>query len=692
MTSPSTVRRSACPHNCPDGCGLLVTSDGDTIARVQGDGDHPWTGGFLCVKVAQEPARIHHPDRLTTPLLRDGPKGSGQFRPCSWDEAIRLITSRWKAILAESGGAAILPYSFSGTVGLVQNSAMEGRLWLRMGASWLDRTICFGAGSAALSATFGAPNLSPDPEDIPRAAIVLVWGANPVTTHPHYIPFLDQARRNGARVIVIDPVRTRTAKRYEHVAPRPGTDAALALGIVHLLFEAGAQDQAFLEERTTGWAALRDRAAEYPVHRVAQVTGLPEATIRDLAAAWASARPGLIKGGWGLQRHTNGGQTYRALAAIPAVTGDYARRGGGLLVSTSGTIKWNAQAAWATQHARAIPRTINMNQLGEALLQADPPIHSLYVFNSNPATIAPDSNAVRAGLARDDLFTVVHDLFLTDTARWADVVLPATSAAEHADLYQAYGHVYLQAADPVVRPPGEARSNTEVLALLAEAMGYDEAALTRDAPGIRDGMVDAAGSRLPEDSRDRLATGAPVRIPGDAPWTPIAAGRLPTRSGRIELWSQALADTGHDPLPGWTPIAESAEADPDLAARYPLALITPAAHHFLNSSFANVPRLRQLEGRPTLFLHPDDAAARGLATGDLAAARNDRGRCLLHVEVTTDVLPGCAVSPSGWWHRDSPGGSAVNVLTSSRLSDLGGGSTFHTCLVQVERAAEEVAP
>ncbi|MDI3342093.1 MAG: molybdopterin-dependent oxidoreductase, partial [Sphaerobacter sp.] len=535
------VVRGACPHDCPDTCATLTTvRDGRAIA-FGADPEHPITQGWLCAKVRPYLDRVYHPDRLRYPLRRVGPKGAGQWERITWDEAIAEIAARWQAIIAEYGAAAILPYSFSGTLGLVQNTVASARLWNRMGASGLERSICGAAAEAAVQATYGA-RWAPDMADVLHSKLVLIWGHNPASTSPHFMPFLRRAQRQGTRVVVIDPRRTLTARSADlHLRPRPASDAALALGMMHVIFREGLHDEAWLEAHTVGWRELRDRAAAYPPERVAAITGLPAEQIVALARDFATTKPALLKFADGVQRHGNGGQTARALACLPAVAGQVGRRGGGLFYSTSDYIAWDAEAVGHASECPPVPRVVNMNRLGAALLGevTDPPIMALYVFCANPAASTPDRGAVLAGLRREDLFTVVHELFLTDTAQYADIVLPATSQLEHVDLHKGYGHRYLSYNHPAIPPLGEAKSDWDVMRLLAAAMGYDEPWLQQTAEEVIAEVLEATRARNPwlaGITLERLQREGTVPIGAQvAGLVPFADGRFPTPSGKLEL-------------------------------------------------------------------------------------------------------------------------------------------------------------
>ncbi len=692
--------RGACPHDCPDTCATVTEVRDGRAVTFYADRQHPVTDGWLCAKVRPYLERVYSSDRLLYPLRRVGPKGSGAWQRITWDEAIAEIADRWRQIIAEYGAAAILPYSYSGTLGLLQNAICAARLWNRMGASGLERSICGAAAETAVEATLGA-RWAPDPADVLHSRLVLIWGHNPASTGPHFMPLLRRAQRQGAHVVVIDPRRTLTARSAdEHIRPRPATDGALALGLMHVIFAENLHDEPWLEAHSLGWRELRERVRAYPPERVAEITGVPTETIVALARRYATTRPALLKSADGLQRHGNGGQTFRALCCLPAVTGQYGVLGGGLSYSTSGYVKWDAEAVGHASECPPTPRVINMNRLGAALTgeAADPPVMSLYVFAANPATSSPNAGLIVKGLQREDLFTVVHEQFMTDTARYADIVLPATTQLEHVDLHKAYGHRNLQYNHPAIQPLGEAKSNWDVMRLLAGAMGYTEPWLHESAEEAIRGVLDATRAHNPYltgITLERLQAEGTVPL-HFTPETrvPFADGRFPTPSGKVELWCEAMRAYGLDPLPDFELPHEFqlADGDNDRSAgsgpQAPLVLISAAPHHFVSSSMANQPSLQAKEGAPYVELHPQDAAARGVEHGADVILANGRGWCRLRAVVTEDVPPGVAVAPKGRWAQHSPDGRNINWTTSDALADLAGQSTFHSNLVWVRPAAE----
>ncbi len=682
-----------CPHDCPDCCSLetQVNAQGRAIS-VRGRANHPVTRGWLCAKVNRYLERVYHPERLLYPMHRVGPKGSGTFERISWDEALAEISSRWRELIELHGAQCILPYSYAGTLGLVQGAVTDKRFWNRLGASQLERSICGAAAEEAVLLTLGG-RLAPPPQMLTQSKLILIWGSNPASTAPHIMPFLREAQRNGTRVIVIDPIRTLTARSAnQHIQPFPGTDAALALGMMHVMVREHLHRPDWLAAHTIGWEMLLKRVQEFPPQRAAHITGLAEETIVELARAYATTTPALLRVTDGINRHTNGGQTVRTLACLPAVTGQYGLPGGGLMYSTSDWVRWD-RAELSHAHDPACPpaaRTINMNRLGAALTgEADPPIYSLFVYNANPVASTPNADKIMQGLLRDDLFTVVHELFETDTARYADLLLPATSQLEQADMHKPYGQLSLQYNTPAIEPLGEARSNWDVMRALATSMGFHESWLHEDAESVMRGVLDAS---RPQNTTLQGITFERLQAEGSLPFTippereaPFADGVFSTPSGKVEIYSEQAAERGYDPVPGWVPEVEARTGlDRSAGANDPLPLLCPAAHHFVSSSFANVATLRAKEGKPTLRIHPSDAEARNIRSGQDVRVSNERGWCRLVAEVTTDVRPGVLATATVWWPSFSPDQRNINVTTSDRLADFGGGSTFYTNLVRVE--------
>jgi anaerobic selenocysteine-containing dehydrogenase len=676
---------SVCPHDCPSACSLVVTLDAGRITDVAGNPDHPYTQGVICGKVHDYAERVYSPMRVLRPLRRVGEKGKGRFEPISWADAIEEIARRFGEIKARWGAEAILPFSYGGTLGVVQFRAGHP-LFHALGASQLDRTICISTAYAGWRATVGMVGGN-DSEQMVDAGLVILWGINAAYTHINFMTFVKRARGRGAYVVAIDPYRTRTAKQAdEHLMVRPGTDTALALGLMNVLIGEGLVDRDYIERATLGYDKLAEHVKAYPPERVAEITGIAAAQIIGLARRYGGTRASYIRVGIGLSRHDNGGMTCRTLACLPALTGAYAHPAGGALLSTSGSFPLNVSAIERPDlMPRPVPRVINMIHLGRALTDPGlrPPVKALYIYNSNPASVCPNQELVLKGFAREDLFTVVHEQMLTDTTDYADIVLPATTSMEHLDLYRSYGHLYLQLAEPVIPPEGEAKSNWEVFRLLARAMGLkdphfekSEETLIREALASDDQAVKGI-------TYERLKAERSVRINVGRPYMPFADG-APTPSGKVEFYSEWMAKQGLPALPTYVPLQEGPE-NAELPRRYPLQLIVPPNRFFLNSSFSQSELLRRRQKAPTVFLHPEDARARGIKDGDPVKVWNDRGAAQFVAGVTDDTRSGVAVIEGIWWHKFQPGGRGVNVLTSDRVTDLGGGPVFHSNLVEIAR-------
>lgn len=685
---------AVCPHDCPDTCGMTVTVEDGRAIALAGDADHRFTQGFLCVKVNHYLERVYSPERILHPLQRVGRKGEGRFERISWDQALDTIALRFKAIMAEHGPQAILPYSYAGNLGILSFGSMDRRLLHALGASLLDRTICASAGTEGLKATVGK-SMGFDPEAIVSARLIVAWGANIVSSNVHLWPFIEEARQRGARLVTVDPYRSRTAEKSDqHLALYPGTDAALALGVMHVLFREGLEDRDYLERYTLGSEQLRARAREWTPERAAATTGLTAAEIEAFALQYGSTRPTAIRLNYGLNRHAGGGMAVRTIACLPAVTGAWRDVGGGLLLSTSGFFPVNGAYL---ERPNLIPpgtRTINMSQIGRALNDSAlrPRIMAVCVFNSNPLAVAPEQTSVRRGFAREDLFTVVHDLFQTDTVNHADIVLPATTTLEQLDIHKAYGHLYLSLNRPAIEPLGEAKPNTEVFRLLAARMGLQDPCLRESDQEMARQAFRWDHPHLQGVTWERLEKEGTVRLSLPDPVAPFAHGGFPTPSGKCELFSEALAAQGLDPVAGYVPPREGPTSNPELARRFPLVLISPPAHHFLNSTFSAQPTFVRREKEPRLAIHPGDADARGIRAGDLVRTWNDRGAFLARAEVSEAARPGVVVGFSTWWPKMCPGGSNVNAVTSQETTDLGGGATFYDVLVEVEPAASAERP
>lgn len=672
---------AVCPHDCPDTCGLLVKVDGGRAVAVRGDPEHPFTQGFVCAKVSHYPARIHSPQRLSTPLLREGAKGGGRFREISWPRALELLAGKLRDTAERFGAEAILPYFYAGHMGLVHRNSGSA-LFNRLGASRLLPTICGATAAAGFAQSLG-PGPSTDIESAVDADLIIIWGSNTLTTNVHAWPFFQRARHRGAEIVVIDPYRNRTAQRADrHLMLRPGSDAALALGLMQVLVAENLFDRKFIKRHTVGLERLLPHLADYTPERVQEISGVPAAEVVRLARDYAAARAPYIRTGWGLARQLKGGMAMRTVALLPALVGAFSKKGAGIQRSTTSSSIFDLGPLTRQDLAPPGVREVNMVQLGEALAGRleGPPIKMLHVYICNPAVVAPDSSQVLAGLAREDLFVSVQEMFLTETARYADLVLPSASCLEMSDLYAGYGHYYLQMGRPVIPPVGQSRSLLSVFQELASRLGFCEGVFTAGEDTIIKWLLDSGSPYLKGISFADLAACRPIRV--KAPANPYAAG-FSTPSGKVEFYSQAMAELGLDPLPDGAP-----SLDEEGLGRYRLQLITPPRHQFLNSTFNEVPALVDKAGPATVLLHPKDAEARGIVDGELVRVFNDRGQCLLQARVAPEVLPGVSVAEGLYWGDHTPGGQGINHLTSQRRADLGGSNAFHCNLVEVEPVPE----
>lgn len=673
----SYTARSVCPFDCPDTCSLHVKIEHGRIVSVNGDPEHPVTLGAICNKVRNLPDRVYHPDRLLYPMRRVGPKGTREFERIGWEEAYAEIVSRMQGTIRDYGAEAILPYSFYGNMGALNAEGMDRRFFHRLGASGLDRTICNAAGSAGYRYTMGG-SYGIDPEDTVHSKFVLVWGCNLVSTNMHQVMYLTEARKRGATIVHIDVHRNRTSTWADEFVPiLPGTDAALALGLMHVLIAEGLTDDAFLAERTVGFAELADKAKEYPPEVVSGITGIPAETIVGLARRYATDTPSYIRIGNGLQHHDNGGMAVRAIACLPALTGQWAVQGGGAIKGNGG---YGALNADRIERPDLLPdpnvRVINMNRLGEALTEADPAVKFLFVYNSNPAIVAPDQNRVRTGLLRDDLFTVVHDLFLTDTCSYADLVLPATSHFENPDLFTSYWHLYLQYHEPVIETMGECKSNFTLFKELGLRMGFEADVFDiSEERMIREALDNPGNPSLEGITFESLRERGWQKLKPVGP-AAMQSG-LPTPSGKIELYSEAMARAGLPPVPEYSPLLEN--------NGLPFLFIPGPNHSFINSTFANQEKLKRLEKRPLLDMNAADAAVLGIADGDRIRVWNERGEIRITAKVADNVLPGVVVCQGLWWETGDGEAQAANILTSQRLADMGGGATFFSSRVDVAK-------
>jgi len=779
--SAFTVVTGACPHDCPDTCSWQVAVESATGRAVDiwGNADHPITQGKLCGKVDRYLERTYHADRLTTPLRRVGPKGSGHFEPVAWEEALADIARRLRAIISAYGAEAVLPYSYSGTLGFLQGEGMATRFFNRLGASQLARTICSEAGFEGYLYTIGAAE-GLLPEDFAHARLILIWGSNTLTSNLHLWPFVQQAHKQGARVVVIDPARTRTAHAAdEWIAIRPGTDGALALAMMHVIIGEHLHDAEYVARYTLGFDQLGERVREWTPARAAEITGVPTDRIITLAREYATTQPAAIRINYGLQRHRGGGMAVRTISCLPALVGAWRHRGGGIQLSASGLFRQleksglyrpdllekgregekgeegdapgNLQSPISNltiaqspllplSSSPALPRTINMNRLGDALSldparialahyhlrpvdripapeEAGPPVKALIVYNCNPAAVAPDQATVLAGLRRDDLFTVVMEHFRTDTADYADYILPATTQIEHWDVHRSYGHAYLSLNRPAIAPVGESLPNSEIFRRLAAALGYDEPCFRETDEEILRAFVEAqTHPRFAGLTWERLLAEGYYRVNTPTPYLPFAEGNFPTPSGKCEFYSERMAADGYDPVPTYTaprwqekeratgdwrlkiggsqaetppsPISSS-PIFPSPISPSPLVCISPPAHSFLNTTFANVPRFLQREEQPLLCLHPQDAAPRSIATGDVVRVCNEFGEVRLSAEVTDAIVPGTVLAPGVWWAKFSPDGRNINQVTPPDEADMGAGALFYDATVWVEKTAQE---
>jgi anaerobic selenocysteine-containing dehydrogenase len=678
MTAVTDVR-GACPHDCPDACALVTTVENGVATKVHGNPEHRHTDGVLCTKVSRYTERTYHPDRILHPMRRVGPKGSGRFERVTWDSALVDIAQRLRDIAAVDS-QAILPYSYCGTMGLVQGDSMAMRFFNQLGASLLDRTICSSAGVEGLVQTLGA-KVGMKVEFFAESKLILIWGSNSITSNLHFWRVAQAAKRTGAKLVCIDPRRTETAEKcHEHVQLKPGTDAALALALMHELIVNDWLDHDYIARHTVGWEGLRERALRWTPERASEVCGVPVGQIRSLARDYATIKPAAIRLNYGVQRVRGGGNAARAVACLPALTGAWRHRAGGMLLGSSGAFPVDRPALQRPDLlAGRAPRTINMVAIGDALAgqsseQFGPKIEAVVVYNSNPVAVAPDSSKVVAGFAREDLFTVVLEHFQTDTADYADYILPATTQLEHWDIHLSYGHTDVVLNRPAIEPVGESKPNTQIFRELAQRMGFDDPCFSEDDESL---CRLAYGSRV--DFEELLARGFSTLPIPDAPF---AQGAFPTPSGKCEFFSERLARQGLDGLPDHVPNYEAAGT----STRYPLAMISPPARNFLNSTFVNVRSLRDIEGEPLLEIHASDAAARGITSGAVVRVFNGRGEYRCRAEVSQRARPGVVNGLGVWWRKLGMDGTNVNQLTSQNLTDMGRGPVFYDCSVEVESA------
>lgn len=664
------IKRSVCPYDCPDTCSLLVEVKDGKALGVQGDPDHPFTRGFLCTKMNHYEKTVHSGRRLTTPLLRTGPKGAGEFKPISWNEAIAQITDSWRKISAECGAEAILPYSYAGTMGMIQKEAGHP-FFHRLGASRLDRTICSPAKNEGWQAVMGNTS-APHPDAAALGDLIILWGANAAATNIHFLHGVKEARKNGARVWLIDTYRTATASfADETYLVRPGSDGALALGLMHLLARENLLKRTFLDQHVQGFTELEEQVLpDYPPTKVSELTGLPIATLEAMATSFGQTRAPFIRLGSGLTRYGNGAMTARCIVTLPALTGAYGEPGGGCFADTSTGCYFDKATVHREDFMAHPTRIINMNRLGHALNEVnDPPVRSLYVYAANPAAASPDQNQVLKGLARENLFTVVHERFMTDTARYADIVLPATSSLEHDDIYRGYGSYTVQRAFPAIPPVGQSKSNWQVFALLAAAMGFEDYFFRQSDRELLETLLTASAPRLKDIDLTALRSGQPVELP-----IPTGVTQYQTPSGKIEIYNPRLKQ----PLPVYVP---------PYGGDFPLQLMTAPSLYSLNSSFYERDELRAKQQAMCLMMNPTDAEDRGLRDGEQVTARNELGEVEFILAITDKAPAGVVVAEGIWWIEFAPGKRSVNALTSQRLTDEGQGSTFYDTRIEVGKSS-----
>lgn len=694
MTHQLKVIHATCPHDCPDTCSMQVTvKDGKAIG-LKGNPSHPITNGFLCGKVSKYIDRTYHKTRLLHPLVRVGRKGEGRFEKTTWKEAIKTISSKLSDLMrSKHGPQSILPYSYAGTMGRLQGSSIDRRFFHRIGASLLERTICATAGVAGSQMTLGT-RAAIDPESVLHSKYIINWGSNTSVTNSHLWTLMHRARKTGAKIITIDPFRSKTAEKSDLWIPiRPGTDSALALGIMHVIFRDNLQDQDFIDKFCLGGDELKSRAMEFTPEKVASITTVESRLIEKIAHEYATTTPAFIRLNYGLQRHGGGGMAVRVITCLPGIIGAWKEKGGGAFLSTSGM--YPLKNASSFERHDLIPkgtRSINMSQLADALNADDlaPPIKALIVYNSNPAAVCPDQSRVIRGLKRDDLFTVVLEQFPTDTVDYADIVLPATTQLEHWDVHTSYGHLHVQINEPAIEPLGEALPNTEIFRMLAREMNLEpEIYEATDIELIKEALEPStcgfnSASVMSGITFENLRKAGFLRLDLPKDFAPFASGKFPTPSGKCEFFSSSMKNLGMDPLPSYVPCHEDPQSKPELAAFYPIQLLSPPDPAFLNSSFANLEWQKQDAGRPTLFISPKDASSRGITEESMVRIFNNRGEFLAHPIITDGVKPGVAVAQGLWWSKDVSGNANANATTSSALTDIGGGATFFDNLVQVE--------
>lgn len=681
---PITRFRNVCPRNCHDTCGMITEVQDGKVIRVCGDQDHPITKGALCLKGATYAKQINSPQRQLFPLKRVGKKGEGKFEQISWDEAIKTITDNFKKNISQYGSESIWGYWYSGTLGAATNYSMNRRFLYRLGASRIAQTVCSEAGKEACTYTFGTME-GMDPQDFVNSKLIISWGVNEQATNVHAFNFYNQAFEKGAKYVVVNPRRTEGAAMADiHIQPRPGTDAALALGMMNIIISENLYDKDFVENYTLGFEELRERVKDYPVEKVSQITDIPTEQIIEFARLYATTKPAAIRVGFGIQRNTNGGMMVRTISCLPGLCGQWGKHGAGLLYINTNW-KWNYSHLYHFPTPKT--RSLNINKLGEVLLEEkNPPVNALYVYNSNPLGMTTNLNKVKEGLQREDLFTVVHDLFLTDTADYADIFLPASHFMEQWDFHQAYWGLVVQVNEKAVEPQGEALPNYEVFRRLAKGMGFTEETFDEDPVDIIKGTLNSGDPRMEGITFERLVEEGALRI--NTPETPAVFfkdHKFPTPSGKIEFYSEKLKEHGLDPLPIYYAPEESRDGSPELHEKYPLVLLTGATKNLLSTQWSNEEYIQEIDPIRKVEISPQDAKERGIKTGDKVVVKNDRGSIELTALVIDTVKSGVASADKAWWPKLCPDNQNVNFLTPDRLADMADNSTYHTNLVQIEK-------
>ena len=701
-TSEKSVVYGACPHDCPDTCSMLITVENGRAVKVEGHPDHPYTRGTLCGKVSDYLDRVYSPDRILYPMRRVGQKGSGQFERISWDAALDEITSRFKQIINDYGSEAIMPSSYLGHEGLLNGLTVGDAFFNRLGSTIAERTFCISCTSTAYLMTYG-PTHGTDPDTFSHSQYIILWGCNALSTNVHLWPFIKEARKNGARLVVIDPVRTRTAQQADwHIPIRPGTDGALALGMMNVIINENLIDADYVENYTVGYEELKQRVNEYPPEQVSEITGIPVEDILTLAREYATTQPSVIRIGVALEKQAGGGQGVRAISCLPGLVGAWRHLGGGMLQAPMWPFPIRGEVVHRPNFIKPGTRVVNQWQLGRALtgeLALDPPIKALFVYNCNPVTQSAEQDKIVAGLTREDLFTVVSEQFMTDTADYADIVLPSTTQVENLDLMFSWGHTYVTLNVPAIAPLGEAIPNTELFRRLAARMGFEDECFKLSDEELAMEVLDWSAPVMQNMDMDLLKQQGYAKL--DINLVPHAEGNFPTPSGKCEFLSSMKVDSNYvvpvfrqgyeeyspgepiDPLPTYTPQRESVQSNPELANRYPLSLLSAKPHQFINSCFANLPKHLKLQGEPKVIINPEDALKRGIVEGQIVKVFNDRGAFQVPAKVSDITRPGVVVAPLGYWRKLSHAGNTINAATAATFADMGHAAAVGDSLVEV---------